>query len=164
MTSQASPVRERAQLVRLRALRTRAAERHCEACRREVAEACAAVEIREARVAEWRRLRTALAAWVVGPGAQELARFAAPATARRQHLAEQHERDEYALRGEVRELEAARERLMRARAHWMRERLREDEARGMLRGATRAAIIAREELQATELAEAAALRGAGAWR
>jgi len=164
MTPQAATVRDRAQLVRLRALRTRAAGRRCEACRREVAEACAAVEWREWRVAEWRRLRAALAAWIVGPGAPELGRFAAPAMSRRQHLEEQQERDEVALRDELRELEGARARLGQAQAHWVRERLREDEARGLLRDATRAASLVREEQQATEMAEAGTPRGADTWR
>jgi hypothetical protein len=163
MSTRQASAGELAQLVRIRALRTLAAARSCEACRRDVADALAARQAREARVAEWRRLHAALAAWMVGPGARDAARFAAPATARRQHLSEQQERDEFALAGERRALEDARAHLGQARTRWMRVRQHEDEARALLHAAVRAAARAHEEALAADSAPGSSPRGGFPW-
>jgi hypothetical protein len=145
-------VRELAQLLRLRGLRALAAARECTRCAREVDDAEAALVRRDERIAHWQAERAALASFIVGEGARELARFAPSTAARRAHLVEQHERDAYARLDDVRVLEQARVRLAAAQARRAREQAREDEARRMLRQAASAAVVQRDIVDAAEIA------------
>ena len=145
-------IRELAQLLRLRGLRTIAATRECTRCARGVDEAEAALERRDARIAHWVAERSALSNFIVGEGAREIARFAPSTAARRAHLAEQHERDANARLDDLRALDDARTRLAAAQARRARERAREDETRRMLRQAATAAVVRRDTVDAAELA------------
>jgi len=148
-------VRELAQLLRLRGLRALAATRECARCAREVDAAEAALVRRDARIAHWQAERAALASFIVGEGARELARFAPSTAARGAHLVEQHERDAYARLDDLRALEQARTRLAAAQARRAREQAREDETRRMLRQATSAIVVQRDIVEAAEISSAA---------
>jgi hypothetical protein len=143
-------LRELAQLLRLRGLRLAAATRECAACAHALEEAEAALARREARLAHWRGERARLAAWLAGEGARDIARFAPQTAARRAHVAEQVERDEYGRLDDVRAVEAARAALAQARARRAREQAREDEARRLLRQAAGAAVIRRDAVDLPE--------------
>ncbi|MGN6526989.1 MAG: hypothetical protein ACTHL8_11410 [Burkholderiaceae bacterium] len=150
-------VRELAQLLRLRGLRVAAATRECAARAQALAEAEAALARRDALVAHWRGERARLAAWLAGEGARDIARFAPHTAARRAHVAEQLEREEYARHDDVRALEDARAALADARARRAREQAREDESRRLLRQAAGAAVVRREAVDLPEAAPRAAL-------
>ncbi|MFL6699995.1 MAG: hypothetical protein ACJ8GJ_22725 [Vitreoscilla sp.] len=144
-------IRELAQLLRLRGLRSATAMRDCVRCARAVEDAETALARRDARIAQWQAQRAELGRFIVGDGARDLARFAASTAAGRAHLAEQHERDAYARLDDVRALEQARARLAAAQARRVREQAREDETRQMLRQAASTAILHRDSVEAAEL-------------
>ena len=154
-------VRELAQLLRLRGLRTAAAARECMRSAREVEDAEAALARRDARIAHWQAERAELARFIVGEGARDLARFAPSTVARRAHLVEQHERDVDGRHDELRALDRARARLAAAQARRAREQAREDETRQMLRQAATAAIVHHDTADA---AEPASRTSVVAWR
>lgn len=133
------------ELLRLRELRTAAAARDCALRRQELQAAEAAVSRRIAQITHWQQRRADLAAQIVGPHARDIARFAASTQARRAHIHEQIEREEYALLDDERDLHLAQERLADALARWSREHAREDGVRDLLR---------LEVQRAVELAEA----------
>lgn len=143
------------ELLHLRELRSAAAARDCALRRQELEAAEAAVSRRIAQISQWQQRRADLAAQIVGPHARDIARFAASTHARRAHIHEQIEREEYALLDDERDLQLAQERLAEALALWSRERAREDGVRGLVRLEVQRAV---QEAEAQLEAEAQDLR------
>jgi hypothetical protein len=150
--ARAPALHDLSQLAQLHGLRMQAAARDCARRVREVESAERAVAARESSIDAWRQRLGALAAWAAGDGVPQLARLGAVVLARRRHLAEQLEREEYALRDDRRELAGARERLAHAQARWIRERLHEDEAKRRHRRAAATVGLLRDEADAPEAA------------
>jgi superfamily II RNA helicase len=144
-----SRVRELAQLLRLRGLRTAAAARECAQCRSALETAQTAVKLRIERIAQCHRERESFEAQLVGPHARDVARFASTSAARRDQLNEQIEREEYALLDDEEALKDAQAQLADALARWSRERAREDGVRELLRAGVQEAVqIAEAQIEA----------------
>jgi len=127
------------QLLRLRELREDTARDALDRCRRRLADCQGAVQRREQQIAQVRRERTTLLAWLCGAGAKELPRVAPAAGARLGALDEEIERAELTLSDERVALADAARAVAVAQGEWVRARGRRqavaqlaDEARRVL--------------------------------
>jgi hypothetical protein len=113
-----------AQWLRLRGLRVERARSALRLAERAEAEARAAVDTRQARIAETRAGMATLAQGWAGPKGAGLPRWGEAVTAWRDALADRLERDEYALIDEERTLEEAMDATQRCRAQLVRAQAR----------------------------------------
>ncbi|MEP7280388.1 MAG: hypothetical protein ABI696_00305 [Rubrivivax sp.] len=119
------------QLLRLRSLRVQRAREGVRDAQVGVDAAAAVVFDRERRIQAARDRIDALQRAVVGPLAPRLPRWSTLAAAQREALAEQLEREEFALIDDEHALEEAHEKLQQARAVLTRALAREDAVRGV---------------------------------
>lgn len=137
---------EAQQLCRLRGLRVQRAREGCAQRQAEMATAAQAVRERERLIERSRRAMAQLAHDVVHALAPRLPRWSGMASAQRDRLHDQLERDEYALGGDEQRLEEAQERLQQARAELTRALAREDAVRGLVQQVQRSRAATRERL------------------
>lgn len=130
-------VRQSAQLLRLRGLRVQRAREAVARAEAAVEQARAAVAARARQVQAHREQMVALADAVAYRLAADLPRWSAQVRARREHLADQLEREEYALIDDEEALERAQEQAQQARAELTRALAREDAVRGLVDDARR---------------------------
>ena len=136
---------ETRQLLRLRKLRVQRAREACAQAQAAVEAAAHAVQQRQHAIERAQREVDMLAHALVHGLAPTLPRWSEIAAARRKRLADQLEREEYALIDDEHALEQARERLQQARADLTRALAREDAVRGLAGDAQRAVLQAREQ-------------------
>jgi hypothetical protein len=144
MTKLPTP-REAAQMLRLRGLRVQRAREACAKARVEVEQAQASVRERQRKIEHSRRELAQLAVAIVTTLARDLPRWSQTIAATRERLADQLERDEYALIEDEHALEAAQERAQAAGAELTRALAREDAVRGLAAQARRAVQHARDQ-------------------
>jgi hypothetical protein len=135
---------EARQLCRLRALRVQRAREQVAQAQAEVDKAVDKVRQRQVQIEKVRRSIEELQHAVVTSLAPVLPRWSGVTRARQEKLADRLERDEYALIGEERELEAAQEKLQQARAELTRALAREDVVRDLANQTRRAQLQDRE--------------------
>ena len=115
---------EAGQLVRLRELRESAARSELGRCRAEQAQAQRVVRQREQQIELVRIERSALLAWLAGPGAPALPRITPIAAARQAALDDELERAEFSLIDERQALVQAGRAADTAQAAWLRAQAR----------------------------------------
>jgi hypothetical protein len=113
------------QLSRLRQLRVNAALEYQNKCASQLYAAVSKVETRITRIATIKDSISDLANYMVGPGCARLPKEAAYATAQRERLDDQLERNEYALLGEQEAVEQAEQQLQEAKQAWIKTVARE---------------------------------------
>lgn len=151
MTTKLPTPREAAQMLRLRSLRVQRAREACAKAKLEVERAQAAVRERQRTIERGQREMAALAEAVVTTLAPALPRWSGMVAANRERLADQLERDEYALIDDERELEQTQERAQQAGAELTRALAREDAVRGLAKQARSAVLHAREQRTEIEI-------------
>lgn len=159
-TARLPPLHEARQLARLRALRVQRAREQVASMQFEVERAAAAVQQRQGRIDGLHREMAALRAAIVTTLAPALPRWSGVASAQQDRLADQIERQETALIDDQNALDAAREKLERARAELTRALAREDAVRGLVDDARRAGTRERERRSEIEVEDQARLRPA----
>ena len=117
----------------------------------EVEKAQKTVQERQRAIERSQRRMTELADAIVTTLAPDLPRLSGLIAAHRERLADQLERDEYALIDDEHELEAAQERAQQAGAELTRALAREDAVRGLAKQARRAVQHAREQRAELEI-------------
>jgi len=142
---------EAQQLCKLRALRVQRAREGVVQAQVEVDRAAEAVKDRQRKVERLRRSIEQLQQAVVTSLAPTLPRWSSIAGAQREKLTDRLERDEYALIGDERNLEAAQEKLQAARAEVTRALAREDAVRGLANETKRAHAMQREQRAEREI-------------
>jgi hypothetical protein len=145
MTQMLPTPREAGQMLRLRSLRVQRAREACAKAKLEVDKAHAAVKERQRAIERSQREMANLAAAIVTTLAPALPRWSGMVAANRERLADQLERDEYALIDDEHELEQAQERAQQAGAELTRALAREDAVRGLAQQARKAVLHAREQ-------------------
>jgi hypothetical protein len=138
------------QLHKLRILRVTRAREHCANAGKEVAAAEIAVEHRERLIRASRCAIGSLAQAVVTSLAPHLPRWNGTVHAARARLSDQLERDEDALIGESRRLEASRQAAEQARVELARAIAREDVVRDLAQQARHARDLDAEQRAETE--------------
>lgn len=136
---------EALQLCKLRALRVTRAREAVVAAQADVDKAAAAVKDRQRKIEQLRNSLDELQNAVVTTLAPQLPRWSSFTSAQREKLADRLERDEYALIGDERNLEAEQEKLQAARAEVTRALAREDAVRGLADETKRAHALRREQ-------------------
>jgi hypothetical protein len=142
---------EARQLLRLRGLRVQRERDAVAAAHAAVSQAAEAVRVRQRCIELDRVALQQLAHDIVHSRATQLPRWAETMAAQREYLADQLERDEYALIDEEHELEQAEEKLQQARAALTRALAREDAVRGLADQTRRARSAVREQRAEVEL-------------
>jgi hypothetical protein len=117
----------------------------------EVERAAEVVNQRQREIERLRRSLDELQRAVVTTLAPVLPRWSSYTAAQREKLADRLERDEYALIGDERSLEAANENLQAARAEVTRALAREDAVRGLADETKRAHAMQREQRAEREI-------------
>jgi hypothetical protein len=145
MTTKLPTSREAAQMLRLRSLRVQRAREACAKARIEVEKAQAVIKEHQRTIERGQREIAALADAIVTTLAPALPRWSGMVAATRERLADQLERDEYALIDDEHELEQAQERAQQAGAELTRALAREDAVRGLAQQARKAVLHAREQ-------------------
>jgi len=143
--NQMPSVKETRQLHRLRSLRVQRAREQIPPAEAVVEQARQAIQQRLARIEELRRTLAGLRDAIVTTLAPTLPRWSRFASAQQERLADQLERDEYALTGDEHALEAAQEKLQQARSELTRALAREDAVRGLAHEAKRCLLAQREQ-------------------
>ena len=142
---------EAQQLCKLRSLRVQRAREGVVQAQAEVDRAAEVVKERQRKIEHLRDSLEKLQNAVVTSLVRVLPRWSSVATAQREKLADRLERDEYALIGDERNLEAAHEKLQAARAEVMRALAREDAVRGLANETKRAHALRREQRAELEI-------------
>jgi hypothetical protein len=143
--------REAQQLHRLRSLRVERARERCAAAQAALDAAHAAVRQRQHAIERCQHEIEALNDAVVHALAPQLPRWSTLIAARREKLADQLERAEYALVEDEHALEQAQEALQQARSEVSRALAREDAVRGLVDQCRRAHAATRERRAESEL-------------
>ena len=151
MTQKLPTPHEAGQMLRLRSLRVQRAREACAKAKLEVEKAQKTVQERQRAIERSQRRMTELADAIVTTLAPDLPRLSGLIAANRERLADQLERDEYALIDDEHELEAAQERAQQAGAELTRALAREDAVRGLAKQARRAVQHAREQRAELEI-------------
>ncbi len=144
-------LREAQQLHRLRGLRVQRAREQIVLAQRAAEQAAAVVQDRQRRIEQVRRRIDALVHAVAFELGAQLPRWTQTTSAQREYLADRLERDEYALIGEQRKLEAALEGVQQARAGLTRALAREDAVGGLVHQTRQARQLLREQRAEREL-------------
>jgi flagellar biosynthesis chaperone FliJ len=139
------------QLLRLRELREDTARSVLERCRRKLADCQGAVQRREQQIAQVRRDRTTLLAWLCGAGAPELPRVAPAAGAWLGALDEEIERAELTLSDERIALAEAARAAAVAQGEWVHARGRRQAVAQLADDARRLLAHEREQRAEREL-------------
>ena len=142
---------EAQQLCKLRSLRVQRARAGVVQAQAEVDRAAEVVKERQRKIEHLRDSLEKLQNAVVTSLVPVLPRWSSVAAAQREKLADRLERDEYALIGDERNLEAAHEKLQAARAEVTRALAREDAVRGLANETTRAHALRREQRAELEI-------------
>jgi hypothetical protein len=142
---------EAQQLCKLRSLRVQRAREGVVQAQAEVDRAAEVVKERQRKIEHLRDSLEKLQNAVVTSLVPVLPRWSSVAAAQREKLADRLERDEYALIGDERNLEAAHEKLQAARAEVMRALAREDAVRGLANETKRAHALRREQRAELEI-------------
>ncbi|WP_457444452.1 hypothetical protein [Roseateles sp. P5_E4] len=145
---------EARQWLRLRQLRVQRARLALAQAQAEERQAVAAVEDREARIEQGRRLIVELAFHWGGAGSADMPRWVHQVQAHGEALAERLERDEYALLDERETLGQAQAEVQRRRADLARAQAREDAVDATLKDQRRQASQAREQQAELETEDA----------
>ena len=142
---------EAQQLCKLRGLRVQRAREGVVRAQVEVDQAAEVVKQRQREIERLRRSLDELQRAVVTSLAPVLPRWSSYTAAQREKLADRLERDEYALIGDERNLEAANDKLQAARAEVTRALAREDAVRGLANETKRAHAMQREQRAEREI-------------
>ena len=142
---------EAQQLCKLRSLRVQRAREGVVQAQAEVDRAAEVVKERQRKIEHLRDSLEKLQNAVVTSLVPVLPRWSSVAAAQREKLADRLERDEYALIGDERNLEAAHEKLQAARAEVTRALAREDAVRGLANETKRAHALQREQRAELEI-------------
>ena len=142
---------EAQQLCKLRNLRVQRAREGVVQAQAEVDRAAELVKERQRKIEHLRDSLEKLQNAVVTSLVPVLPRWSSVAAAQREKLADRLERDEYALIGDERNLEAAHEKLQAARAEVTRALAREDAVRGLANETKRAHALRREQRAELEI-------------
>jgi flagellar biosynthesis chaperone FliJ len=119
------------QLSRLRQLRVNAALELQNKCVNQLNVTLERVETRLVRIATIKSSISDLANYMVGPGSRRLPKEGTYATAQRERLDDQLERNEYALLGEQEAVEEAEQQLQNAKQAWIKAVAREEAVKKM---------------------------------
>jgi chromosome segregation ATPase len=138
-------VTEARQLHRLRSLRVQRAREQIPPAQAEVDQALKAVQQRLAQIKHLRLSINGLRDAIVTTLAPTLPRWSKIASAQEERLTDQLERSEYGLVGDEHALEAAQEKLQKARSELTRALAREDAVCGLAREAKRCRLAQREQ-------------------
>lgn len=160
MTQTLPSLHEARQLARLRALRVQRAQAAVATAQADADRAAEVVRARRRTIEALHRDIAALRQAIVTTLAPALPRWSQVTAAQQEHLTDQLEREEYGLIDDEQALEAAQEKLQRARAELTRALAREDAVRGLVDDVRRADAGEHERRAELEVEDQARRRAA----